>query len=115
DVAYRNDQVLDLTAPTQEHLLEIAQLTGAQTRGGIVYLHCKIGYARSAAAIAAYLLYSGKANHTAEAFGMIQQVRPSVIIRPEVIAALTRFERELPAATIPKQIFVLASPDQVLA
>ena len=114
-VSYRNLQVLDLTAPTQEQLLEIAQLIGAQTRGGIVYVHCKIGYSRSAAAVAAYLLYSGKANHAAEAFGMIRQVRPSIIIRPEVMAALTRFERELSVCTNPEQIFVLASPDQVLA
>src|SRR5205823_461286 len=59
DIRYRNIQVLDLTAPTQHQLMEIAKFITTEAKTGIVYVHCKIGYSRSAAAIAAYLLYSG--------------------------------------------------------
>ncbi len=37
---------------------------------GIVYIHCKIGYSRTAAAAAAYLLQTGKAATVAEAIAV---------------------------------------------
>ena len=115
NTCYRNIPVLDLTAPTQKQLLEMAQFIAEQTQHGIIYVHCKIGYSRSAAALAAYLLYSNKAKCAAEAFAKIRQVRPTVVIRSEVIAALDRFERELGQSTAATQTFVLASADQALA
>ena len=115
DVCYRNIPVPDLTAPNQKQLVEMAQFIGDQTRHGIVYVHCKIGYSRSAAAVAAYLLYADKVRSTGEAFAIIRQARPSVVIRPEVIAGLDRFQRELRETKVSKEIFVLASADQALA
>src|SRR5213078_716832 len=90
-INYRNIPVLDLTAPTQEQLAEMGKFIGNHSRNGTVYVHCKIGYSRSAAAVAAYLVMSGKTNTAEEAFAIIRRVRPSVVIRPEVISALSEF------------------------
>ena len=115
NICYRNITVLDLTAPTQEQLMAMAQFIAERCRRGIVYVHCKIGYSRSVAAVAAYLLYTGKVQSVAEAFEEIRQVRPFVVIRPEVIAALERFERDLCRTTRSTQTFVLASASEALA
>ena len=91
-INYRNIPVLDLTAPTQVQLVEISKFIGNHSQNGAVYVHCKIGYSRSAAAVTAYLIMSGKVKTAEEAFAMIRRVRPSVVIRPEVRSALSEFE-----------------------
>ena len=105
---YQNIPVLDLTAPTQVQLREMSKFIGNQSRSGAVYVHCKIGYSRSAGAIAAYLLTSGEAKTAAEAFAMIRRVRPSVVIRPEVVSALSEFEDRLRSSRDGVDSFVLA-------
>ena len=102
-IDYRNIPILDLTAPAQEQLREMAEFIDERSRHGIVYIHCKIGYSRSAAAIAAYLIMCGKANTIEEAFALIRRARPSIVIRPEVVLALARFK------LLHAQHFLLAS------
>jgi protein-tyrosine phosphatase len=92
-LVYRNIPILDLTAPSLDQLREMATFIGDQSRRGIVYVHCKIGYSRTAGAAAAYLLQTGKASGVNEAIAMLRQVRPSIVVRPEVVAALSEFAR----------------------
>jgi hypothetical protein len=94
-INYHNIPVLDLTAPTQSQLVEMSKFIGNYSGNGAVYVHCKIGYSRSAAAVAAYLLMSGEVKTAEEAFAMIRRVRPSVVIRPEVLSALSEFEHRV--------------------
>jgi protein phosphatase len=107
-INYRNIPVLDLTAPTQSQLVEMSNFIGNRSHNGAVYVHCKIGYSRSAAAIAAYLVMSGKVKTAEEAFAMIRRVRPSVVIRPEVRSALAEFERRVRSSPDDSDSFVLA-------
>ena len=107
-INYRNIPVLDLTAPTQAQLVEISKFIGDHSRNGTVYVHCKIGYSRSAAAVAAYLMMSGKVKTAEEAFAMIRRVRPSVVIRPEVRSALAEFEHRIRFSSTGTNSFVLA-------
>jgi predicted protein tyrosine phosphatase len=107
-INYRNIPVLDLTAPTQAQLAEIAEFIGNHSRNGAVYVHCKIGYSRSAAAVAAYLITSGTANTAKEAFAIIRRVRPSVVIRPEVISAVSEFALRLRHPPSSTDSFLLA-------
>jgi protein-tyrosine phosphatase/membrane-associated phospholipid phosphatase len=107
-INYRNIPVLDLTAPTQAQLVEISKFIGNHSRNGAVYVHCKIGYSRSAAAVAAYLLMNGKVKTAEEAFAMIRRVRPSVVIRPEVRSALAEFEHRVRCSPDGTDSFVLA-------
>ena len=105
---YRNIPVLDLTAPTQAQLAEMSKFIGDHSRNGAVYVHCKIGYSRSAAAVAAYLIMSGKVKTAEEAFAIIRRVRPSVVIRPEVRSALSKFEHRVRSSPGGTDSFVLA-------
>ena len=107
-INYRNIPVLDLTAPTQAQLVEMSKFIGNHSRNGAVYVHCKIGYSRSAAAVAAYLIMSGKVKTAEEAFAMIRRVRPSVVIRPEVRSALSEFEHRVRFSLGGTDSFVLA-------
>jgi protein-tyrosine phosphatase/membrane-associated phospholipid phosphatase len=91
DLGYRNIPILDLTAPTQEQLHEAARFIAEHARDGVVYVHCKIGYTRSAAAVGAYLLASGKAKSTEEAVAMLRAARPSIVVRAEAMSALQQF------------------------
>ena len=90
-LTYRNIPLLDLTAPSRDQLLEMVAFLGEQTEKGIVYIHCKIGYSRTAAAAGAYLLHTGRAGTVAEAIELLRKVRPTMIVRPEIVAALTDF------------------------
>lgn len=90
-LVYRNIPILDLTAPSIEQLQEMATFISEESRKGIVYVHCKIGYSRTAGAAAAYLLHTGKAGEVDEAIEMLRQVRPSIVVRPEVLSALCEF------------------------
>lgn len=85
---YRNVPILDLTAPTVELLQETTEFIREHAAHGIVYVHCKIGYARSAAVVGAYLMASGKAKTAEKAIAMMRSVRPSLVVRPEALTAL---------------------------
>jgi predicted protein tyrosine phosphatase len=95
-IRYRNIQVLDLTAPTTAQLAEMADFIEENSREGIVYVHCKVGYSRSAAAVLAAMLASGSIRDVAEGVTRLRTVRPSIVIRPEILAALSAFDRERP-------------------
>jgi protein-tyrosine phosphatase len=88
---YRNLPVLDLTAPTQDQLREAVAFLAEEAARGTVYVHCKIGYSRSAAVAGAYLLASQQAATVEQAVARLREVRPSIIIRPEAMEALRAF------------------------
>jgi protein-tyrosine phosphatase len=90
-LTYKNIPILDLMAPTTEQLEEMLSFIEHESAAEIVYVHCKIGYSRTAAVAAAYLLRSGAAASTAEAIEQVRRVRPCVVIRPEVLTALREF------------------------
>jgi protein phosphatase len=90
---YRNLPILDLTAPTPGQLREAIQFIAEESARGTVYVHCKIGYSRSATVVGAYQLASGRAATAQEAIELLRRVRPSIIVRPEAREALRAFER----------------------
>ena len=92
ELNYRNIPVLDLTGLTVSQLREASDFISEHARDGIVYVHCKAGYSRSAAAVAAYLLASGQVPTAEEAFRLLREVRPSIIIRPEIVDSVKAFE-----------------------
>jgi membrane-associated phospholipid phosphatase len=78
---YHNIPILDLTCPT-------AALLDRHVRAGdIVYVHCKAGYSRSAAIVAAYLLHARRADCVDEALAIVRNCRPGIIVRPETLQA----------------------------
>ena len=85
---YLNLPILDLTAPTWEQLETAATFIKEQAVHGMVYVHCKIGYSRSAAAVGAYLLTTGQAATAEESVNLLRRARPSIVVRSEVWKSL---------------------------
>jgi protein-tyrosine phosphatase len=56
-----------------------------------VYIHCKIGYSRSAAVAGAFLIASHQAANVDDAVARLHEVRPSIVIRSEAMKALRDF------------------------
>jgi hypothetical protein len=90
---YLNLPVLDLTAPAPEQLRAAANFISAHRTHGVVYIHCKIGYSRSAAVAGAWLLDAGIASTAEEAVAQMLAVRPSLVVRAEAWEALREFHR----------------------
>ena len=89
--SYCNLPVLDLTAPTPEQLQGAVAFVRKHAASGTVYVHCKIGYSRTAAVVGAYLLAAGIASDAEDAMRRMRQARAPLVIRPEVVAALRSF------------------------
>jgi protein-tyrosine phosphatase/membrane-associated phospholipid phosphatase len=92
-LAYLNVPVLDLTAPTQAQLADIVAFIDAHARRGMVYVHCKAGYSRSAAAVGAYLMATRPALSPGAVGAILRAARPSIVVRPEIALALQRFAK----------------------
>jgi predicted protein tyrosine phosphatase len=92
EIAYYSLPILDLTAPTTHQLQAAVTFLHDQTALGKVYVHCKAGYSRSAAAVGAYLLEYGHAADVEGALKMLRKVRPSIVVRPEVRQALIDYQ-----------------------
>jgi protein-tyrosine phosphatase/membrane-associated phospholipid phosphatase len=111
---YLNLQVLDLTAPTSAQLRAAADFISTHRETGAVYVHCKIGYSRSAAVVGAWLLDAGLAATPEEAVALLRAARPTLVVRPEAWAALREFAtigRPFSRISIPRLIEVRLKPD----
>jgi hypothetical protein len=85
-VVYRNMNWRDLTAPTTDELREAAEFIELN-RTRTVFIHCKAGYSRSAAAVGAWLLLNGGLTTVEEVGSLLRGQRPGVVIRPEITRA----------------------------
>lgn len=74
---------LDLVVPAPAALLQAAQaIDAAQAAGGKLLVCCALGYSRSAAAVAAWLMVSGRAADADQAIALVRRARPDVVLGP---------------------------------
>ena len=90
-LAYKNLPVLDLTEMTTLQLREAVRFIAEHSARGAVYIHCKAGYSRTAAAVGAFLIASGQAKNIDESLKLMRRARPAIVFRPEVRVALEKF------------------------
>ncbi|MEM0966043.1 MAG: dual specificity protein phosphatase family protein [Verrucomicrobiota bacterium] len=89
---YLNLPILDLTAPSDEQIEKAIRFIDEERSKGMVYVHCKIGYSRTAAIAGCYLLHKGLAKGADEAMNFMREARPGLVIRPEAEATLRRWK-----------------------
>ena len=87
---YLNLQVLDLTAPDYGQLADAVRFIEHESARGIVFIHCKAGWSRTAGAVGAWLLETGRARSVGEVVAMLEAARPGIVIRPEIRDALRK-------------------------
>ena len=87
--AYVNLQLMDLTTPAPQALREAAsRIEAALQQGQTVYVHCTLGYLRSAYVAAYWLAATGRTSSMQEAFERIRAVRPGIVVAPDRLAVL---------------------------
>ncbi|MEH6415797.1 phosphatase PAP2/dual specificity phosphatase family protein [Pseudomonas sp. CGJS7] len=95
--------MLDLVAPTPEQLRQVAADIEAARGHGEILVCCALGYSRSAAAVAAWLLHSGRAASVDEAIAVVRKARPQVVLREPHRLALQSMLRPPSSATAEEQ------------
>ncbi len=98
---YKNIALLDLTAPTPEQLRDAVAFISQRTDAGVVCVHCKVGYSRSAAVVGAYLLATDRADSVGQAVDLLRSARPTIVVRPEALGALETYHRAMPKSKMP--------------
>ncbi|WP_394235903.1 phosphatase PAP2/dual specificity phosphatase family protein [Pseudomonas anguilliseptica] len=78
--AYRSLPLLDLCVPGPADCLEAAQAIEALRSHGSLLVYCALGYSRSATAVAAWLLHSGRCKDVPEALAHLRRARPQVVL-----------------------------------
>lgn len=71
---------LDLATPPIGTLRDAAQAIETARRGGTVLVCCALGYSRSAAAVATWLLSTGRASSIETAILQVRRARPRVVL-----------------------------------
>ena len=99
-VAYRNVPVLDLTTPTVEQLESGVAFIGEHVKRGTVYVHCALGFSRSAAVVAAYLLSADPELMEPQAVDRIRSCRGGAVMNDDVVRVLREYVRRNRSASI---------------
>ena len=85
---YRSIPVLDLTVPSSVKLREaVAAIEEARTHGPVLVC-CAVGLSRSASAVVAWLVATGRAEDVDAAIRMVREARPSLVVYPGLRSAL---------------------------
>ncbi|MDF0731585.1 phosphatase PAP2/dual specificity phosphatase family protein [Pseudomonas entomophila] len=87
---YHNLPTLDLIPPAPDLLHQAAKTIEQLHPQGPVLVCCALGYSRSASAVAAWLVLSGRCANIDEAEARIRQARPGVVLQPAHRLALAR-------------------------
>ena len=93
-VRYASVPQLDLVSPSSAQLGRAARTIEALIGTGPVLVCCALGLSRSAMAVAAWLIASGRAADHLEALALVRRARPAVVLNEAHERALESFSRE---------------------
>lgn len=91
--------MLDLAVPSSEQLSAAVSAISQMASRRPTLVCCALGYSRSAAAVAAWLVAEDKAATIREAVEMVRKARPKVVLSPAMVARLTQWAETLDAST----------------
>lgn len=92
---YENHPCLDLVPADLDTLISAARQIDRLRQHGPVLVACALGYSRSAAAVATWLLLSGKVSSMAEAIANVRQNRPDIVLGGDWLHRLSAVEESL--------------------
>lgn len=98
--AYCSLPSLDLVAPDALTCQHAAEAIERLRHNGPLLVCCALGYSRSATAVAAWLLHSGRCQSVEAAVALIRQARPKVVLGPQHLAALQSMIDAQPALEV---------------
>jgi len=87
----RQFSVLDFTSPSPDAMGEAVAFLEEHAARGKVYVHCELGFSRSAAIAGAWLIARGEVADADSAIARLLELRPSVRLRSVERAALAEF------------------------
>jgi protein-tyrosine phosphatase len=90
EVIYRGVPMLDLLAPAPDQLHAAAAAIRQLEEARPTLVFCALGFSRSAAAVAAWLIESGKAASADQAVEVIRSRRPYIVLPASYCAALNQ-------------------------
>src|SRR6266850_3491286 len=91
-VRYINVPQLDLTTPSAGQLERAVRAIESAMASGPVLVCCAVGFSRSAAAVAAWLLASGRAIGVTDAVAQVRRARPAAVLGPELVGPSRSFD-----------------------
>lgn len=86
--AYASVPMLDLVVPTPEQLREAADAIERLRVQGPLLACCALGYSRSAASVATWLLRSGRAVDANAAVAIVRAARPGIVLHAAHLHAI---------------------------
>lgn len=81
--------MLDLVVPEPEQLREAAEAIERLRTHGPVLVCCALGYSRSAASVATWLLLTGRAVDADAAVAIVRAARPGIVLGQAHLRAIT--------------------------
>ena len=87
---YCNIPILDLTVPEPTALAAALRFIDDHVGARPVYVHCALGFSRSACVIAAWLVRTERAKTADEALSRLKALRPGVTWSPAHVAAIAK-------------------------
>lgn len=86
---YVNLQLMDLIEPPPDALRAAATyIETAYRQGKTVFVHCALGYSRSAYVVAHWLTTTGRARSIQEALEQIRAARPGIVVEPNLLSTV---------------------------
>jgi hypothetical protein len=89
--ADRHVPMLDLAVPSGEQLSAAVAAIDSLSDRRPTLVCCALGYSRSAASVAAWLVSSGRSSSMEEAIKTVRNARPKVVLSPTMIERLTQW------------------------
>jgi protein-tyrosine phosphatase len=80
--------MLDLVPPPPARLRDAADAIERARRHGPMLVCCALGFSRSAAAVSAWLVVTGRAADVADAAARLRAVRPRIVLDGAALAAI---------------------------
>jgi len=89
--ADRHVPMLDLALPSVEQLTAAVSAISELSEKRPTLVCCALGYSRSAASVAAWLVASGRSKTVEEAVAAVRKARPKVVLSPAMLDRLTQW------------------------